>query len=295
MQTFAAYLYLCSIAAAADGSLRGVVRDAQTGEQLARVAAQLEGEGRQVRTGADGGFSFGAVGAGEHLLKTATVGYRLSQVRLTIGEGQAVEVEIALIPDAVERRDSVEVRADPFELARAGGPTAFAITGTEAKQLSTVLADDPLRAAQSLPGVSANDDFDSRFSVNGAPYSRVGLYLDGILLHMPFHTVQGEGPSGPLTVFQADVVDEMSLETEGYGPRFEDRTAGALWVRTRRGVADERAGDGGGGGGVLRGSENGRGRLSKSRDGHGCGAAYSVHLRLAGAGRMPFRINDKKL
>lgn len=104
-----------------------------------------------------------------------------------------------------------------------------------------MLADDPLRAAQALPGVSANDDFDSRFSVHGAPYTRVGLYLDYILLHMPFHTVQGEGPSGALTVFQADVIEQMSLETEGYGPRYEGRTAGALDVRTRDGSASERS------------------------------------------------------
>jgi hypothetical protein len=163
------------------------------------------------------------------------VGYRLLQQQVRVTEGQRLEVEVALTPDAVERRERVEVRADPFEVARAGGPTEFMIDGSEAKQLATVLADDPLRAAQSMPGVSSNDDFDSRFSIHGAPYSRVGLYLDGILLHMPFHTVQGEGPSGSMTVFQADVVDQMSLETEGYGARYEDRTAGVLDVRTRDG------------------------------------------------------------
>jgi hypothetical protein len=86
-----------------------------------------------------------------------------------------------------------------------------------------------------MPGVSSNDDFDSRFSLHGAPYTRVGLYLDDILLHMPFHTVQGEGPSGSMTVFQADVVDQMSLQSEGYGPRYEGRTAGAMDIRTRDG------------------------------------------------------------
>jgi hypothetical protein len=226
---------LASYAAAADGSLRGVVRDANTGEPLARVVAGLTGEHRQTLSGADGVFDFGAVAPGEYLLKFATVGYRLLQTRITLTEGLPLELEIALTPDSMARLDRVEVRADAFELRRAGGPTEFAIDGAEAKNLATVLADDPLRAAQSLPGVSSNDDFDSRFSVHGAPYSRLGLYLDGVLLHMPFHTVQGEGPTGSMTVFQADVVDRMSLETEGYGPRFADRTAGALEVRTRDG------------------------------------------------------------
>jgi hypothetical protein len=237
-----AYLWLGALGAiAADGSLRGVVRDARTGEPLARVAAQLAGESRQTLTGDDGSFDFGAVAAGEHVVNVATVGYRLSQTKTAVGDGERIELDVTLTPDVMARRDRVEVRSDAFDLTRDGGPTAFAIDGGEAKHLATVLADDPLRAAQSLPGVSSNDDFDSRFSVHGAPYSRVGLYLDGILLHMPFHTVQGEGPTGSMTVFQADVVDQMSLETEGYGPRFEDRTAGALDVRTRDGSGSQRS------------------------------------------------------
>jgi hypothetical protein len=140
---YSTILWLCGVAIAADGSLRGVVRDARTGEPLARVTAQLAGEGRQVLSGADGAFDFGAIATGEHVVKAATVGYRLLQTRVTIGDGRQAQLELLLTPDAVERQDRVEVRADPFELRRAGGPTEFAIDGSEAKNLATVLADDP--------------------------------------------------------------------------------------------------------------------------------------------------------
>ena len=126
------------------------------------------------------------------------------------------------------------MRTDPFDAA-----LDFTIGGNEIKNLSTVLADDPLRAVQSMPGVSSNDDFESRFSLHGAPYEQIGLYLDDILLHMPFHTVQGEGPSGSMTVFNGDMVDSMSLQSEAYDARFEDRTAGVLDVHTRDGSRSE--------------------------------------------------------
>lgn len=227
------FVLFCGLPTGAE-SLRGIVRDAVTGEPLARVSAQLMGERRQ--TDAAGAFTFDDVPAGDHTLKLVTVGYRLLETRVTVDERKPVELDVLLTPDAVERRDSMEVRTDPFDLAgAAAGPTGFTINGSEAKSLATVLADDPLRAVQSLPGVSSNDDFDSRFSLHGAPFTRIGLYLDGILQHAPFHTVQGEGPSGSLTVFQADVVDQMTLTTEGYGARYADRTAGALEVRTRDG------------------------------------------------------------
>lgn len=118
-----------------DSSLRGVVRDVESGERLSRVTALLAGEAREERTDANGSFDFGAVAAGEHVLKIATVGYRVLQIRVTVGAAP-VEVEIALTPDALARRDRVEVRADPFDLASAAGPTEFSINGAEAKNLT---------------------------------------------------------------------------------------------------------------------------------------------------------------
>jgi hypothetical protein len=186
-------------------------------------------------TGPHGEFDLGALDPGDYSIKIATVGYRLVQTRIEVKSGDSKELDIALSPDTFQRTEHIEVRADPFDTNPRTGAAEFSIDGAEAKNLAGVLADDPLRAVQSMPGVSSNDDFDSRFSIHGAPYERVGLYLDGILLHTPFHTVQGEGPTGSLTVFNGDMIDNMSLQSEGYSAKYDDRTAGILDVRTRDG------------------------------------------------------------
>ena len=231
------FIEICLVAAVLQqgGEVRGIVRDARSGEPLAIVAVQVVETQRRTVTGASGQFDLGTLTAGDYTVKASTVGYRLLQTRIEIKPGSATELILALSPDTFQHTERIEVRADPFDLVRRGGPTEFAIDGSEAKNLASVLADDPLRAVQSLPGVTANDDFDSRFSLHGAPYERIGLYLDGILLHTPFHTVQGEGPSGSLTVFNGDMVDNMVLQSEAYSSRFEDRTAGVLDVHTREG------------------------------------------------------------
>jgi hypothetical protein len=90
-----------------------------------------------------------------------------------------------------------------------------------------------LRAAQSLPGVGSNDDFDSRFSLRGADYYRIGLYLDDILLHAPFHTVAQESASGSITAFNGDMLDSLSLHSGVFPARYGDRTAGILDAGTR--------------------------------------------------------------
>jgi hypothetical protein len=63
-------------------------------------------------------------------------------------------MEVILTPDNLRHTDSVEVKAGPFELPRQNSPSEMTLSGVEAKNLASVLADDPLRAAQSLPGVS---------------------------------------------------------------------------------------------------------------------------------------------
>jgi TonB-dependent Receptor Plug Domain len=61
-----------------------------------------------------------------------------------------------------------------------------------------------------VPGVTLNDDFESRFSLQGAGFNRIGVYLDGILLHQPVHTVRTDA-SGSAIVFNADLVDQLEL------------------------------------------------------------------------------------
>jgi hypothetical protein len=37
------------------------------------------------------------------------------------------------------------------------------------------------------------------------------VYLDGVLLHSPFHTVDGQADNGSLTIFNGEVIDDMTL------------------------------------------------------------------------------------
>jgi hypothetical protein len=152
-----------------------------------------------------------------------------------VDAGDIKEFEIILSPDTFRNTDTVEVTAGPFETVRQDSPSTLVLAGNDAKNLASVLADDPLRAVQSLPGVTSNDDFEARFSLRGADYSRIGVYMDGILLHMPFHTVEGTTGTGSVTAFNGDMLEALELNPGAYPVRFQDRTAAALDVHTRDG------------------------------------------------------------
>ena len=226
--------------------VRGTVADARGGERLARVRIRLQPAAPAARpeaaapaeaiTGANGEFALAEVPAGEYELLVSTVGYRFFHHKLTLQAGDRLEMEIALSPEAFTQRETVEVTARVFEPLVSLAPIQQTLSHSEVKNLGSVLADDPLRAVQAMPGVSVGDDFEARFSLRGAAFRNVGIYLDGLLLHAPFHTVHSSsGSTGSLTIVNGDQVDTLSLMTSGFSARYGDRTAGALVIDSREG------------------------------------------------------------
>ena len=157
----------------------------------------------------------------------------------TLAGGESKNFDVALTSSMDQRKDTVEVSGGAFGVAPVAAASSITLQGEERKNLASVLADDPLRAVQSLPGVSSNNDFDSEFSLRGASFDRIGLYLDGVLLHSPFHTTDGQSGDGSLTIFSGDTTDDMTLYEGAWPVRYSDRTAGILAVDMRDGNRQE--------------------------------------------------------
>jgi len=215
--------------------VRGLVLDARGGEVLGNVQVLLVGGPYRAVTDAQGHFGFPAVSPGDYVLNVSTVGYHLLKRPFHLDAGDVKEFEVVLTPDTLRQTDTVEVKSGPFETLHQDAPSTLTLAGNDAKNLGSVLADDPLRAVQALPGVSSNNDFDARFSLRGADFSRIGLFLDGVLLHEPFHTLEGQNLSASGTAFNGDTVQEMELYQGAYPVRYGDRSAGVLDVQTREG------------------------------------------------------------
>jgi len=215
--------------------ISGEVVDARGGEALSNVIIQLVGANLRTTTNSEGRYTISAIPPGDYVLNVSTVGYHLFKRPFHLDAGESKTFDVILSPDTFKQTDTVEAHASPFETARQDSPTVLVLAGNDAKNLASVLADDPLRSVQSLPGVTSNNDFDARFSLRGADYTRVGLYLDGVLLHEPFHMLQGQNVSGSATAFNGDLVEELELHEGAFPERYEDRTAAALDVHTRDG------------------------------------------------------------
>ncbi len=220
-------------------TLKGRVVDFKTGEPIAKALVSVREQKVQAVTNEDGRFELPGVRAGEIELYVSTVGYGLVKHRMAVQNPQEAELEILLGQEALKRQDEITVSSGAFDPIEPGAPSEHTLNNTEIKNLAGVLADDPLRAVQSLPGVSTGDDFNAHFAVRGSGFDSVGFYIDGVLTNAPFHTVRDIPDGGSLTILNGDLVESVSLLSGGAPARYGDRTSAVLNVRTREGSREK--------------------------------------------------------
>jgi outer membrane cobalamin receptor len=216
-------------------TLRGRVVDANSGEAMANVRVVAKLTDRSTITDADGAFTL-ELPPGPQELYITTVTYGLVKKSINVSDGTSSNIEIALNEDAAALTENVTISSGPFESTRTTSTFEQTLNKRELQATSSILLSDPIRAAQALPGVGSNDDFRSEFSVRGAGFDRVGVWLDGVLTDNFVHTVAGGYPdTGSLSVINSDAINSVSLLSGGSPANFGNRTAAVLDLDSRDG------------------------------------------------------------
>ena len=220
--------------------VKGIVTDAATGEPLSNVLVRA-GEALETLTQADGTFELRGLPPGRHRLTVSVVGYILVQRLVDLAPSSIAEVRISLSAGTGTYRETVTVVADPFRRADPSVTTEQTLGSGELQVLRGVLADDPLRAVQALPGVATGDDLRSEFSVRGSDFAHMSFTVDGFQAPYLLHTVrliEDRASSGSVAMINSDVVEEATLRSGGYPQRFGNRTGAELDLRLRAGSRD---------------------------------------------------------
>ncbi|MEO8520909.1 MAG: carboxypeptidase regulatory-like domain-containing protein [Acidobacteriota bacterium] len=235
-----AWLASATLLAQSDGSGRisGRVVDARTGAGLARVLVLVEDGGPSAETGPDGSFSLSGIAPGLHRLFVSVVGYALVRRDVEVAAGGAAAVTIPLSEGTGTYTERVTVAADRFRPAEPAVASQQTLGSADIQNLRGVLADDPLRAVQVLPGVATGDDLRSEFSVRGSDFSHMNLTVDGFPTPFLLHTVRAvedSSASGSVAMINSDILDEVTLLSGGYAQRDGNRTGAEVNFRLREG------------------------------------------------------------
>ncbi len=226
-------------APAEPATIRGLVVDGRTDQPLARVQVRLADTVRAATSGADGRFAIGGVPPGSYVLTASIVSYALVRRSVTVAPGAVLDVTIVLTAGTGTYEETVDVVAPVFESREPGAVTEQVLTASELQDLRGMVADDPLRAAQAVPGVTATDDFSAEFSARGSGPGFTNIVLDGVpAASVLLHAVEGRDDTGSVARINTDVLAQATVLLGAYPQRYGDRLGAQLEFVSREGSRD---------------------------------------------------------
>jgi hypothetical protein len=223
-----------------DPVVSGRVVDGGSGTGLPDVLVVIEGGGPSTHTDATGRFDLTPLPPGRYRLFVSVVGYALARRDIDVPV-TGLSVTIPLSEGTGGYSETVTVAADRFIAMEPAVAAQQVLGSADLQNLRGVLADDPLRAVQVLPGVAAADDLRSEFSIRGSDFGHVNLTVDGFPTPYVLHTVRAvedSSGSGSVAMINSDILQDVSLLSGGYPQRFGNRTGAEIDFRLREGSRD---------------------------------------------------------
>ncbi len=234
-------LFIGFIPLQAASGLRGQVVDGRSGVPLARVLVVVGDSDRSVLTDKDGRFAIDGLPAGPHRIYVSVVGFAVEEREVVLQAGVPADLVVPLTEGTGGYAESVTVTPGVFRAAPVPVTSSQVLGAAELQNLRGVLADDPLRAVQTLPGVATGDDLRSEFTVRGSDFHHITFTVDGFATPYLLHTVRGvEDRGGSIAMINTNVLEDVALLNGGYAQRFGGHTGSELDFRLREGSRERR-------------------------------------------------------
>lgn len=209
----------------------GYVRRVDSKELIRYALISADNDSVRAQSNADG-FYFLRLTVGRHRIRARALGF--TPFDSTINIAASTTLDLLLSPSVItlERTTIVDQR-EPSDIDPLSPAMSVARLDLPAiRKTPSVLGEvDPVRSLTLLPGVSRSSDFSTAFSVRGGAPDQNLILLDQATIYNPAHVL------GFLSVFNADVVDDVTLYKGAIPARFGGRLSSVLDVRQREGNA----------------------------------------------------------
>ncbi|HNM25198.1 MAG TPA: carboxypeptidase-like regulatory domain-containing protein, partial [Saprospiraceae bacterium] len=226
-------------------TLRGVVRDAATGESLAGAQLSLRAAPglTPVVTHSDssGAYVFSALKPGYYLLEVDYDGYQpmlVWDVDIVAGKETVLDVAYNQLYSLPELSISARAEQGHRPMPILG---VAPLSGVQTERVPATFF-DPARLAQAYPGVSGSDDQANGLIVRGNSPAALRWRLEGLDVvnpnHLPNAGTIADRPvaaAGGVLMFSAQLLDQSALLTGSQPTGYGDAIAGTMDIRLRPG------------------------------------------------------------
>jgi hypothetical protein len=186
--------------------------------------AVIEAPGAKATTDAEGRFRL-ALPLGTVRLKVTADGYLPDEADVTVG-ASPVTVEVLLLNRA-QFKENVVVTAGTVPVAQS--PSTIEVSPQQVRTVAGA-GENVFKVLQTLPGVNATNDFDSRLSVRGGGPDQNLTIMDGVEIHDPYRLF------GLTSAFNPETVENFELTAGGFSAKYGDRLSSILLIENRAGT-----------------------------------------------------------
>lgn len=216
-------LLLPSIAAAQGvGTIKGVIRDGETGEYLDYANVLLKGTTRGTMSLGGGVFYFRGLGAGEHVVQVLYLGYAEQEVTVTVLPNETTELTFDMEVVIVATIDAIAIEGEAFMVDVASAKTEQKI-GQE--RLSDYAVDSIEEAVSKQAGVVMRG---GELYVRGGRSGEVSMRIDDV----PVDNPMGGGSVDVSTM----AVEAVTTTTGGMDAEYGSAMSGVVNMVTRSGT-----------------------------------------------------------
>ncbi len=214
------------LAQTGDGSLKGKVTDANTGEPLAFAnVVVLAGETQigGAATDFDGKFSIKPIPPGTYNVKVVYVGYNTAQVNNVLINGNKISFQDFALSSGVNLNEVIVIDYVEPLINKDGGASGGTVSRADIDKMSARSATAVASTVGGVSGAGQTGNDEGNISLRGARSDNTYIYIDGI-------KVRGGVNSANLP---KSAIEEVSVITGGIPANYGDATGGIISITTR--------------------------------------------------------------
>ncbi|MCC7125653.1 MAG: TonB-dependent receptor [Acidobacteria bacterium] len=218
-----------AVAQTTTGAVSGVVVD-ESGGVLPDVtvrAASAAGFTRQTRSDASGAFVLDGLPTGTYTVTATRELFTPAEAKdVIVTASGTVTLRLELKVSTFVQTASVQAPAGQVDQV---APSTIEVSPLEVRSVAGA-GENIYRVLQTLPGVAAVNDFDSRLTVRGGGPDQNLTMMDGVEIHNPYRLF------GLTSAFNPETVRNFELTAGGFHAKYGDRLSSILVIENRDGT-----------------------------------------------------------
>jgi len=206
----------------------GKILDIDDSKPLPFANVYLENTSVGAASDINGTFFIENIPSGIYKMMVQLIGYKTQVFRLNLERGKPLSLNILLEIDPFKIQDIVVVADTHEDIIHKQQISSYTLKSRQLELQPSHGEKDILKFIQTLPGVTATNEYKSQLYIRGGNSDQNLVLLNGGVLYNPFHF------SGILSAFDTDALEKADIYLGGFSAEYGGRLSSVLDIRTRR-------------------------------------------------------------